>query len=185
MLSMFMALIDSAESQSKFEKIYYNYRKQMHYIAKTIVKTDELAEDAVQEAFISIAKRIDHIKDDDDKLVRSYVLTVTKHAAMEIQRGEARNQCTVIDFEVSADDTDSPMEDKYSVFETVFEIKAAIKKMPETYQDVLYMKLVQEMDYDEIADVMHQQLSTVRQQFSRGKRMLMDFCEKEGLYAGV
>ena len=117
MLSIFMALIDSAESQSKFEKIYYGYRKQMYCAAKKIVKTDDLAEDAVQEAFLSIAKRIDHIRDDNAKLVRSYVLTVAKHAAMEIQRGEDRNQCTVIDFEISADETLSPIEDKYSVSE--------------------------------------------------------------------
>lgn len=185
MLSMFMALIDSAESQSKFEKIYYAYRKQMHYIAKQIVKTDDLAEDAVQEAFLNIAKRIDHINDENEKMVKSYVLTVTRHAAIEIQQGEARNQCTVIDFEISAEDATTPMEDDYLVSETAFEMKSAIKKLPEIYQDVLLMKLVHEMDYAEIANVMHQQQATVRQHFSRGKKMLMDICKKEGIYASV
>ena len=56
MMNLFLTLLDSEEEKSKFEKVYEKYRKLMHYVAKGILADDQLAEDAVQEAFFRSAK---------------------------------------------------------------------------------------------------------------------------------
>ena len=52
---VYMSLIDSAEDQSKFEKIYLKYRNLMFYIANRILNSSQDSEDAVHNAFIKIA----------------------------------------------------------------------------------------------------------------------------------
>lgn len=185
MLQMFMALIDSVELQNKFEKIYFGHRKQMFYVAKQILQKDELAEDAVQEAFLSIAKKIEHIQDDNESMLKAYVLTIAKHAALYIQKGEQRNQYTVIDFEVPESEDGNPLESICLMAETISSLKNAIRQLPDIYQDVLMLKYVYEMDYDEIEELTHKSGATIRQQVSRGRKMLMDICKKEDLYAHV
>ena len=51
MMTLFLTLLDAKEEKSKFDKLYEKYRKLMHYVAKGILTDDQLAEDAVQEAF--------------------------------------------------------------------------------------------------------------------------------------
>lgn len=185
MLSMFMALIDSAEQQTKFEKIYYAYRKQMILVAKNVLRNDEQAEDAVQEAFINIAKRIEYIQDDNDKMIKSYVLTAARNAALYIQKQEVKNRHSSIPYEAVEDYTAPSLENQVFVTETADELKAAVSRLPNAYQDALLMRIVHEMEYNEIADVLKKPQATIRQQVARAKKMLIDICEKEGVYVRI
>lgn len=56
MLNIFLMMLDTEDEKSRFVQLYHQYRKLMHYEAKRILKDDHLAEDAVQEAFLRIAK---------------------------------------------------------------------------------------------------------------------------------
>lgn len=62
MLMLYMSLIETEEEKVKFEKIYVQYRKLMYVCAKEILRSDHLAEDAVHEAFLKIAKYLDKIE---------------------------------------------------------------------------------------------------------------------------
>lgn len=56
---IYMQMIASDEDKSKFEQIYLTYRKLMFFVARSILKNDADAEDAVHTAFVSI---IEHLK---------------------------------------------------------------------------------------------------------------------------
>lgn len=51
---IYMQMIASDEDKSKFEQIYLTYRKLMFFVARSILKNDADAEDAVHTAFVSI-----------------------------------------------------------------------------------------------------------------------------------
>ena len=55
---VFLQIIDNPEEQSRFEKLYWTYRGLMFHVAKKILGNDQDAEDAVQDAFLSIAKKL-------------------------------------------------------------------------------------------------------------------------------
>ena len=61
MLQIYLTLIETDEEKQKFIVFYEQYRKLMFYIAKEILKEDQLSEDAVQEAFLRIAKNFHKI----------------------------------------------------------------------------------------------------------------------------
>ena len=58
MLMLYAAVIDDAEDIKKFEKIYYEYREQMFFVANKILRDSYEAEDAVQNALLGIARSI-------------------------------------------------------------------------------------------------------------------------------
>ncbi len=56
MLVLFFDMIDGEENRALFEQAYYEYRDRLYFIARQYLRDDLLAEDAVQEAFLHIAK---------------------------------------------------------------------------------------------------------------------------------
>ena len=55
---LYAAVIDDAEDIKKLEKIYYEYREQMFFVANKILRDSYEAEDAVQNALLGIARNI-------------------------------------------------------------------------------------------------------------------------------
>ena len=82
MLMFYTALIDAPEEISIFERIYYDYRKQMLWEARKYLDSLQDAEDAVQNALLGIAKTIQTVPVHDPRATRAYVLTAAKNAAL-------------------------------------------------------------------------------------------------------
>lgn len=62
MIALYLALVDE-EQKDKFEQVYYKYRNLLYYVAYEILQNERDAEDAVQEAFLRVAKNIAKISD--------------------------------------------------------------------------------------------------------------------------
>lgn len=84
MLMLYAAVIDDAEDIKRFERLYYGYRKQMLFVANELLHDTHEAEDAVQNALLGIARSMKSLPDGDERLVRAYVLTAAKNAALNL-----------------------------------------------------------------------------------------------------
>ena len=80
MLVMYLLIVETPEERSLFEQIYYTYRKQMFYVANQVLDDEHLAEDALQEAFLGVAKQITLFQNMPHIKIRAYVLTAAKNA---------------------------------------------------------------------------------------------------------
>lgn len=58
MLSFYLTLIDEPSDKEKFTEIYEHYKGMMMQKAMSILHSSALAEEAVQESFVKIAKNI-------------------------------------------------------------------------------------------------------------------------------
>ena len=83
---IYLSMIDNQVDRDKFEFIYDNYRYTMLYAARGELRDEYLAEDAVQEAFIAIAKNISYISIKDCNKLRRLVVIITKNKAVDIIR---------------------------------------------------------------------------------------------------
>lgn len=99
----YFALIEDPKSQSLFEEIYYKYRSSMRYIAQNVLHDRQLAEDAVADAFLKVAKNISVFSEFTDDQTRDYISTLTKYAAIDIYR-DRQKQATPIDFTEEIED---------------------------------------------------------------------------------
>ena len=68
-----------------FENLYDKYNEYVMSIARSILNDDELAKDAFQETFVSVAQNIDTIDDNPHK-AKSFIKKTAKNAAICIYR---------------------------------------------------------------------------------------------------
>ncbi len=174
MLSYLLLLIEDEEDAAFFNTLYEKYEKQMWFRAYDVIKDDMLlAEDAVQEAFIGIAKNIKTVRGLDEQRVRSYLLTAAKNAAIDIIRHNSKE--LVIN---SIFDNYSFNRNEIAQAEERNYVIHIIDGMPQIYRDILYCRFVLELSEKEIANTLKLNLNTVRQQIARGKRMFISRYEK-------
>ena len=182
MLMMYLSMVETKEDQSLFETIYYAYRKQMFYVAKRILQDDHLAEDALQEAFLGIAKQITLFRTLPENKTKAYVLTAAKNAAINLGKREQKITQLQVSFEdaVSVSNGDQVLEEQLYQ-ETYGILIAEISKLSSVQQDILLMKYANDLNCAQIAIVLGKKASTVRKELSRARQALKEGCRKEGL----
>ena len=174
MLMMYLALIDDEVQRGKFETLYYAYRKQMLFAAHEILEDYGLAEDAVQEACIGIARHIAAIDDTVPGMVTAYFLTAVRNAARNIRNKEHKAEILTLDVEQFPDTQgDEPLG-----------LRAAVDALPLLYREVLMLRYVQGLSYGEVAALLHRPEGTIRQQVARGKKCLAELLGEEGVFHG-
>lgn len=159
-------MIDTPEDERKFVILYEKYRYLMQEVAADVLNDRFLAEDAVHNAFINLAARIDHIGEPDSLQTKRYLITITKNAAVDIYR----KKNIQIRREVYMDELgeeDLPM----TYMETDLEngVLDILKNLPVKYRDIFLLKYSAHMENSEIANLCGIQEGTVRQRISRGK----------------
>ena len=183
MLVFYTLLIEEESDKAKFEKIYTLYRKKMWYTANSVLSDSYLAEDAVHNAFIGIAKNMKRIEDADSQKTLSYVITAAKNAALDILR--KNKGLTETDIDELYDVSDKESSSFYQNLETEDLIVKILAAMPETYRDVLYLLVVEQMTEKEIAELLGRKPGTVHQQVRRGRMILKEELMKGAKVNGI
>lgn len=177
---IFLMMIDTPEDKRKYVILYEKYRHLMQKVAADVLKDRFLAEDAVHNAFISLAAHMDKIGDLDSLQTKRYLITVSKNAAVDIYR----KKNVQIHREVSMDGLveDVPM----SYMETDLEngVLDILKNLPAKYRDIFLLKYSSCLENSEIASLCGIQEGTVRQRISRGKIMIEEALKKWEEYNG-
>lgn len=173
----YLSLLDTEEEKSRFEQLYYQYRKLMYLCAWEILRDEQLAEDAVHEAFMKLTKYLKKIDEIKCNKTKRFVVIVVESAAKDIWRKEKRNR----------HETWEEVEREYhfmaeaNVSETTV-IEEAILKLPFTYRQIFQLKYGWGYANREIADVLDMREGTVRQRLARGKKLLQELLEDVGVY---
>ena len=177
MLAFYLNLIDNDKDKSKFQMIYDLYFNSMFYTAYDVLQDTYLAEDAVQEAFLQIAKNIKNIRTDNPKETKAYVVTITRNCSIRIGQKKSKyilmSEENTIE-EIVADSVD--YESKVVSIVMYEEIKKALDTLDTKYITPL---VLQEQGYKicEIAKALDISESAVKMRISRGKRMIFELVE--------
>lgn len=180
MLGLYLAMIDNEEDKITFEELYYKYKSVMFNIAVSILKDKQLSEDAVHEAFLSVAKNISKISDKNCIQTRNYLIIIVKNSARriynknknEFEGGEIFE--TVPDLHSIEIDTENSIRQK--------ELMSMITELDVKYSDVLMFRYFYDMKNREIADALGITLENVKIRLIRGKQMLKEKLLEEKNY---
>lgn len=137
-----------------------------------IVRDPQDAEDAMQDALLTIWKRWDRLT--KHPRPEALVLKICIDAAYDVTRRRTRQQRTVELSEAVPDPPDSscsPPEETMST-EQHAEILRAIHRLSRRQAVATLMRIVEGHSYDEIADVLGCTEATVRKHVARGRRRL-------------
>lgn len=169
MLFIMMADIDTPENKRKFVILYEKYKYLMQKVAMDVLHDSYLAEDAVHNAFMKLARHMDDVGATDSLSTKRYLIAITKNAAIDIYR-KRRAQIHKEIYIDEIGEKDLPM----SYMETDIDNRVldVLKNLPVKYRDVFLLKYSAHLENGEIAEVCGIQEVTVRQRIVRGKALI-------------
>ena len=138
-------------------------------VALNVLKDTFLAEDAVHESFIKIAKNMEKIGEIDATATKRYLLTIAKNATIDIYR-KRNHQFQREIYVDELEECNVPV--TYAETDVDDGILDILRRLPVKYRGVFLLKYSGNMDNDEIAKVLNITEGTIRQRLSRGKIMI-------------
>lgn len=174
---MYLQMLDAPEERAKFETLYYTHRRTMLHIAIQILKDHQLAEDAVQEAFLRLAKNLSKIGPIDCPRTRLFAVIIVRNVSLTMLAErkkqvviEAPDEAVPAEYDLEADVLDR------LAYE---EVLAAIRKLPGIYRDILYFQCVEGYKLTEIANLLGIEVETAKKRAQRGRKKLLEHLAKE------
>lgn len=141
------------DDRTFFQQIYADYELMMFKKARTVLKNEEEALDAVSDACLMLMRRIPTLRQLSEMSLRRYVLITVEHASINrLRRLKTVNQYTFALHESCAhEQTEMSVEEQLILAGEKQRLKEAIRKLPEREQWVISMRFDEELTYKQIA----------------------------------
>ena len=179
-------LIQAARNgdQAAFGELVQQYQKRVFALAVRMCPTPELAEEAAQEAFLAAWQGLPFFR--GDSAFATWLYRLTSNACVDLLRKENRHQGPSLDDEsVSAevpDPTPTP-EKAVEQQELRRQIEAGLQTLSPEHREVLILREIHQLRYDEIADSLSLDVGTVKSRISRARKQLRNFLLKSGNFS--
>lgn len=173
MLVVYLSMLGSDEDKNLFEQLYLEYKQIMYKIAYNVLNNPYDAEDAVHQSFLKIANKFTQISQIPHQKIKSYIVIVCEHTALDIYRKNKRTSESIAGFNINE------IVDE-AFFEPVeyTDLYAAIKMLPDIYKDVIYLYDIMELSAKDTADILNISTDAVYQRAARAKGLLKELLEK-------
>lgn len=166
-----------------FEQLVAAYRNQVFRLALRMCGNEADADEVAQEAFLSAWKGLPNFR--GESRFSTWLYQLTTHAAIDLMRREKRQAAAEdIDEITAADDGPSPQQ-QVERTETQREIRSALMQLPEEYRQVLLLRFMQELSYEEIGRALKLPVGTVKSRLNRAKAQLKDILSRSGNLFGA
>ncbi len=156
------------DDKSALREIYEEYVGYIYSIVFQVVMNKEDAEDVTSEFFIKLWKLADTYQ--SGKGHRAWLATIARNMAIDLMRKNKREVLTedfagTISENASADDVEGDVISNMS-------LKTALDILKQGEREVVNMKIMGELTFQEIADILKQPLGTVTWRYQNAIRKL-------------
>ncbi|MBO5110904.1 MAG: sigma-70 family RNA polymerase sigma factor [Clostridia bacterium] len=158
MLVICLSVINTEADKSKFNKLYDTHEGLMRKAALYYMKGDaHRAEDALQDAWLYVAERIESLKFSEPKAERGYLLTVLRYRALAIYNRQRTENDHVINFEdidefyLSEWDTPENALCEKELYQRTADLICSMSQMD---RDILWLTIGLERSVKESAEIM-------------------------------
>jgi len=177
-MHVYMTSIED-NKKAKFEKLYVEYRQAMFHVANSILKDEQLSQDAVHEAFLKLIKYLDKIDEIKCYKTEIFLDIIVKNISINIyNKRNKENNLSFDEVQNYIYDENSNVERKLlSKFE-YDKLVQSIMDLPLNYSNVLLLKYIHGYSDDEIADILDISKENVRKRAERGRKKLLKIIQK-------
>ena len=169
---VYLTMIESPEDQSKFEKIYLEYKGLMYYVAYKILNNAQDAEDAVHNAFIKIAENINNIDEAVCPKTQNYVVTIVENKAIDTYRSKKRKEAVEYIDEMTGITVEN---------QSLQGLASCMAKLPSRYRQIILLKYYHGYNNREISKQLDLTEANVIKIDQRAKKKLLQICRDEGV----
>ena len=161
-----------------FEEIINRYSYRVIILATQIMGSRDEGWDVAQEVFISIWKNIKSF--DTTRNLYPWIRRITINTCYEELRRRKRDRETFLDdVEEEEPSIDIPDEtylpdDNFSKIELKEVIEKAFETLPEHYRVTLWLRVVENLTYEEIAETLNINIGTVKSRINMARKLMRD-----------
>ncbi|MFY7810373.1 MAG: RNA polymerase sigma factor [Flavobacterium sp.] len=147
-----------------FEKTIQPLTNKMYRLAKRLLISHEEAQDATQEVLFKLYKNNTWIN------IEAYAISSVKNYCLDVLKSKRSQQCSINekDFFTENNSLINEIEGRNN-FEIIEKI---IENLPETQKIIIQLREIEQMEYDEIAKIMEMNITAVRMQLSRARKII-------------
>lgn len=163
------------EGQMEFYNLFY---RSIYNSCYRILNNREDAEDIMQETFLKIFNRLDKMPDNPADMER-LLKRMGINASIDMIRKRKIEFLEIDRYGENVPDIESdPDQDMIQVEQ----IREAMEQLPSGYKLIFNLHLIEELKYEEIADLLHLATSTVRSQFARARQKIISILNHNTIY---
>jgi RNA polymerase sigma-70 factor (ECF subfamily) len=175
-----------ARDSAAFRTIVERHNRRLYRIARSILRNDSEAEDAVQEAYVNALTHLGGFRGDSSLATWLSRITMNealgrlrrKRSAMDLETFEAqRTEAQIIKFPqtVTSDDPERTMAQR----EILQLVERATDNLPEIFRIVFMTRVIEGMSVEETAGLLGLQPETVKTRLHRARRLVREELDKQ------
>lgn len=176
-----LALISTPDGDLALAELYDRYGKIAYGLAYRVLRDSALAEDAVQEAFITVWRTAGTYISERGK-PRTWLLTLVHRRAVDLVRREQRRRVPVAAADEPVPATPAA-EDEATLRDRRRAVQAALTQLPADQREALELAYYGGLTQTELAQQLGVPLGTVKSRMFAGLRRLGDLLREAGLEA--
>ena len=168
-----------------FDVIFHRYRTRLLNFVYRTVGDRERAEDLVQEAFIRVHRHLARF--DRSKKFSTWIYTIASNLAKNELRNRARSPLVLFTtLAPQHEDEERPLEfeDHGAAPDEVFRqahlrdaVAQSVAQLPAHHRDVFVLREIEGRSYEEIAEITHCNLGTVKSRLNRARNAFAEIIE--------
>ena len=173
------------QTGNDFTFFYKKYYPKLIYYTSKICGDEQKAEDVTTQAFMDAFEKIESYKREKSQF-STWLFTIARNIALQ----DLKSTRKTMSLDVELDEEGTTMKDFIQEEEDlthipdVIEMKANIMKkhiseLKEPYKQVIEMREIQKMAYKDIADLLQENLSTIKSRIRNGRAILINNSKKE------
>lgn len=173
--------------QEAFEQLVRLYEKRIYALALRMCGNPEDAAEAAQEAFLAVWQGLPFFRGESS--FSTWLYRLASNACVDLLRREGRHRQaagpSLDDEEASpsvADTAPGPQEAAEHQ-ELRSQIQAGLDALSPEHRQVLILREIHQLSYEEIARTLELDLGTVKSRISRGRRQLRNFLLRTGNFS--
>ena len=180
-------LVDAARrgDEAAFESLVRLYEKRVFALAVRMCGNSEDAAEAAQEAFLAAWQGLRFFRGDSS--FSTWLYRLTSNACVDLLRREGRHRSVAAsslddDGELNRDvpDTAPSPQEEAERRELRAQIEEGLRALSPEHRQVLILREMHQLSYDEIADTLDLDVGTVKSRISRGRKQLRNFLLRSG-----
>jgi RNA polymerase sigma-70 factor (ECF subfamily) len=168
-----------------FDALVDRYQARLLNFVYRIVGDRERAEDLVQEVFVRVYRHLGRF--DRSKKFSTWIYTIASNLAKNELRNRSRNPLVLFTSMTNGwEDEERPLEfeDPTSRPDDLFRkrhvrelVESSVAKLPSHHREVFVLREIEGRSYEEIADITHCNLGTVKSRLNRARNSFAEIIE--------
>ena len=145
--------------------------KKLLRFATQFLKDEDEAKDVVQDVFLKLWQKRDELEKVEN--IEAFAMRMTRNRCLDVIRASKTIPISAeTDRRMKEESVD--VHNQFEFTESANQIKMLIDKLPDLQRTVMYMRDIEQLSYDEIAETTELQLNAIRVNLSRARKKVRD-----------